>query len=1238
MANQPRPTWQKRTLRWSCYIFILLALLAVTSWLALPALIKKIAVEQTQEKIGRKLHIGDISFNPFILALRARDIILYEPDQTTSSLSIKELTLNASSTSLLRLAPIVDEIRLTEPSVHVVRLGAEGIGRYNFSDIIDRIEAMPKSDGRTLFSLANLQLQNGALRLDDNVTGKTIDIRSLNVGVPFISNMPHSVDTFVQPTLSMTVNGTPFSLKGRSKPFASSLDTTLALDIDQLDVISYLPFVPVALPVRLESATLSTHLDITFSRDDKKPQVALDGNVTLTNVTLLEKNAAPLLKAGSISAQINKLNLLTLDGTIDQLSIDKPQLWAEMNAKGELNWSRLTTTATAPKPVAPPRKDSASATGNTKAQTDKPVATTTLLPQITLHKLIVREGSVKWSDDANATPRQLLQFTSLTLDAQDVSTRTDATPAKVNLSFVENGQGSVQFTGTLAPLKGNVSGKAVLKAVQLSNYQHYINRALSANLSGKVSAQAELQIAAGQPQLNQLGIEIDDLKLMPGSRSATGAVSAKSIILDNAALNLQSRKVEAQSLRIVGLNGDVRRDAKGELNLKRLIAKNDKPGAGKSAPVSGNTVGKTTNAPSEAGWQARLHTLSIAESSIAYEDQGVSPAQKLRVDSVNLKIDSLSTQLDQANTVSLQAVLNKSGKLSVSGQVSPQLKSVTLSLDARDMPLAPFQSFFTEYLNVTLTRGTLNTKGKLTMTPPVNKQTLSLRYNGAASLNNFRALDKITSSDFLRWRTLDLQGIDTKIGGTPLVSLKKITLSDFYARAILSDQGKLNLQDIFVSKGQPASSLTSAQTGDAASSSTVAGTTTSPTPVTSPSSSPGAPIIRIGQTVLQRGNINFTDNFVKPNYTANMTGMSGNIGSIASDNVQPATIDLRGKIDNDAPLQISGALNPLAKPMFLDIKASANGVQLSRLTPYSAKYAGYPITKGKLSMDVEYKIENEKLVAQNDVRIEQLTFGDHVDGPDVTKLPVMLAVSLLKDRNGNINLNLPVSGSLSDPQFSIGGIILRVFINLIVKAVTSPFALISSMFGSGSDVELSYVEFAPGSSEITPEIRKKLDTLGYALHQRPALKIDITGRVDPTVDDAGLRVELLNRKMRALQRRDLAENGGRPTSENPLSDAETVKYLEKVYKDETFKKPRNMIGLTKSLPPEDMKKLIIENTHISPDDLRSLAQRRADLVRNYLQDQSEISADRIFLIAPKLTADGIEDKGPTSRVDLSLQQ
>ena len=1252
MKNHPRALWQLRRVRWSVYGAVTLLALALISALALPSLIKRIAIEQTQEKIGRKLSIGDVKFNPFILALTVNDLTLYEADQTTIAFSAKEVLVNASITSALRLAAVLDEVKLVAPNVHLVRLSNEGIGRYNFSDILDRIEAMPKSDSPTLFSLANLQLVNGMISFDDKVTEKRIDIRALNLGVPLLSNLPGNIDTFVQPHLSATINGTPLQLKGRSKPFSSTEETVLAIDIDKLDLVNYLPFVPVTLPVKVQSALLSTKLDLSFSRADNRPHISLSGKASLADLAIAENNAAQLLKAGSINVNIKQLDVMQMQGVIEELSIDKPEIWANLNNKGQLNWARLSGNQTTP-----PTTKSASSSSAEK----------TTAPAISILKLALQEGRINWSDSANATPRQQVQLDDIKVEAENISTAADAKPATLKLSLKENDQGELTFDGEVAPLKGNINGTASIKALQLSNYQNYLNASLNGLISGLLSTQTHIQITDGRVKVDKLNVELNKLKLTSKTKSAddssTGKgskgnkagkdsnniIAAQSIALTNASLDLQGHKADAESLRINGLDSTLKRDAKGAFNLQELFV-----AGGKNSGTSNDTTSSTTSSPTALPttantavapktnpapvWQTRLTTLALSDSSLSYEDAGVGPTQKLRLEGINLKVDNLSSTLDQVIKLSLQSKFNQNGSLNINGQAAAKLKNLDLVLDVANLPLAPFQSYFTDYLNVTLRSGTLSSKGKLSLTPPLNQQAFALQYNGSADVNNFRAQDKLSNNDFLRWRNLGLQGIAAKIADKPVIVLDKIALSDFYARAILSEDGKLNLQDIIVSKDEPKSSLTAPPVSTDKASTTVDSTTTSIAPVTPAAPAPNAAIIRIGQTTLQGGNINFTDNFVKPNYSANMTGMSGTIGSIASDKPQPATIDLNGKIDNDAPLKISGTLNPLFKPMFLDIKASANGVQLPRLTPYSAKYAGYPITKGKLSMDVEYKIENDKLVAQNSVRIEQLTFGDHVDGPNVTKLPVMLAISLLKDRDGTINLNLPISGSLSDPQFSIGGIVMRVFVNLIVKAVTSPFSLISSMFGGSEAGELSYVEFEPGSSELTQTIRNKLDTLGYAMHQRPALKIDVMGRVDPAVDDAGLRHEIINNKMRDLKRKEIIEKEGQPSGSIDLNKNEHDRYLEKLYKGEKFKKPRNMIGFAKTLPPEEMKQLMVDNTPITEDDLRNLAQRRADLIRNYLQDQSIISADRIFLIAPKLNAEGIKDKGPTSRVELTLQQ
>ncbi|MBB3211359.1 outer membrane protein OmpA-like peptidoglycan-associated protein [Herbaspirillum sp. Sphag1AN] len=1201
MSQPPRPSrpvWLRRSIRWGSVILSLWLLFALVSWLSLPALIKKTAIEQTQEKIGRRLSIEQIHFNPFQLSITADNVVLYEEDQVTPAFSAQELLINASSTSLVRVSAIFDEVKLVAPKLHLVRLNADGFGHYNFSDVLDRVLALPKSEDKTYFSLANLNLQKGSIAFDDKVTGKTIAIEKLNIGIPQLSNLPRNIDTFVQPNLSMTVNGTPFSLKGRSKPFADSLDTVLAIDIDQLDIASYLPFSPVALPVAIQSASLSTRLDLHFSRNATQPQISMDGNIRLANLAVQDKNAAPLLKLDAIEAQIKQFDPIHLNGVIDEIKIDHPQLWADLNQRGELNWMQI-------------GKDRSVAQSKTSAETAKDKL---LLPAMTVNKFSLHDGLVNWTDAANASPRQTIQLDNINIVGTKLATPSNAPPGTISVSMRENGQGTIGLTGEVTPTTGNINAQIRLSAIQLSGYQHYLSRALNGRLSGELSGQTTLQSDGKNIRLSKLGLTLNNLQANVNTTATTPRnkpiISISNIALEDASLDMQSRRIDASALHIAGLKGDLQRSTNGSINLLELIA------TPPASPHPATVESAQTTMPNTPAWQARLGTFALTDGTVSYQDASVVPTQKLRVSSVDLKVNNLSSTLDQSSKISLQAKLNQVGKLIITGQSAPHLKSVALDLDAQNLPIAPFQSYFTDYLNVSLTSGTISAKGKLALTPPLGKQKLALSYDGGGNLGNLRLLDKLSGADFLKWRALNLQGIHAKIGEEPKIILDKVSLSDFYARAILSDQGQLNLQNILVHKDD----------------------SNSASPATTSASTGKPALIRIGQTVLQDGNINYTDNFVKPNYSANMTGMSGSIGSIASDQSTPAAIDLHGKIDNDAPLQISGTLNPLFKPMFLDIKASANGVQLPRLTPYSAKYAGYPITKGKLSMDVQYKIENDKLVAQNDIRIEQLSFGDHVDGPNVTKLPVMLAISLLKDRNGNIELNLPISGSLSDPQFSIGGVILRVIGNLIVKAVTSPFALINSLFGNGHSDELNTIEFAPGSAELTASIRNKLDTLGYALHQRPALKIDVMGRVDPATDMDGLRLDQLNQKILSLKRLDSAKKRNQSdTDAEQVTEDERNKYVGQIYDSSRFKKPRNVIGLAKTLPAEQMQEFILRTMQISEDDLRDLAQRRADLVRNYLQDQSIIAADRIYLIAPKLNAEGINDKSTGSRVELIMK-
>jgi len=597
----------------------------------------------------------------------------------------------------------------------------------------------------------------------------------------------------------------------------------------------------------------------------------------------------------------------------------------------------------------------------------------------------------------------------------------------------------------------------------------------------------------------------------------------------------------------------------------------------------------------------------------------------IKADDLNIKLDNISTQFDHPIKVAMHATLNKTGKFIVDGSVAE--KAMQLNVNVQNFAIAPLQPYFTEFLNISIAKGSVSTKGKVAWKAPAE-----MHFSGGFKLANLASTDKENDADFLKWKLLDISGIDVNLGGKqPSIRLGKINLTDYYARAILSEKGKLNLQDILVHAQPQPSAIAETAAAPDASGSVV--TVSVPVPVPpNPSATPEVkPIITIGEIDLSNGIINYTDNFVKPHYSMRMTGMKGTVGTIRSDQPQSAPINIDGKVDDEAPIAISGSLNPLFSPMLLDMKLTTAGVDLPSLTTYALKYAGYPIIKGKLSLNVEYHIKDNQLDATNSLMIDQLTFGDKVDGPDATHLPVPFLVSLLTDSNNQINLDLPISGTLNDPQFSIGGLIVKVFINLIGKVVTSPFSLLAHAFGGGGE-EMAYIEFDPGSAKLTQAAKDKLDKLAKVLAQKPQLKMDITGRADMSFDNAGLREHILDSQIKKSKSLESEESDG-----SVITEADRVRAIDKIYSAGKFDKPRNMIGFAKSIPVAEQEKLIIANTKITDDDIRALALRREAVVHSYLTDTDHITPDRLFSIAPKLSGEGIKDKGAISRVDFDLK-
>ena len=700
-------------------------------------------------------------------------------------------------------------------------------------------------------------------------------------------------------------------------------------------------------------------------------------------------------------------------------------------------------------------------------------------------------------------------------------------------------------------------------------------------------------------------IEISEIsyRVDLGDRAKIGSMAVKGMRLDLAGHRVDIAEVGTHEIRMLLV-----RNKEGKVEWL-------------SSPVlkTVRTAGKELS--DDRPWLANVGKVTVDDLVLRVEDQSTKPAAVQVIDGFSLAAENLSTEPGKKGNISLKSRINQKGSLKVDGSVQLMPLQTTLKVETQAIPVLPLQPYFTDFLNIELTRGQVSNSGEVTA--QMDKDGLNAGYKGSLTLGDLIAVDKVNNADFLKWKSLYLGGIDFRL--QPMaVNVGEVALTDFYSRLILSKEGRLNLQDIVRTSQaatakvtEPAASANPPKTAEA-----------------TPGAKPAALPIKIGKITLQGGTVNFSDFFVKPNYTVNMTKVAGRVSGLSSAADSVADLELRGSYANSAPVQVVGKLNPLAAKSFLDIKADVKGVDLVAFSPYSGKYAGYNIDKGKLSLNVAYKLENNQLTAENRLFIDQLTFGDKVESPDATKLPVNLAIALLKNNRGEIDLNLPISGSLDDPEFSIGGLVIKVIINLFVKAVTSPFALLGSMFGGGE--ELSNIEFGPGRATFDDAGTKRLESLAKALNERDSLKLEITGHADPEADKEGIKRVAIERAVKAEKLKDQLKKGGEGASVDAIevAAAEYPVYLQRAYKEAKFPKPRNLIGMQKDLPVEEMEKLMLANTPVTDEDVQQLALRRAENVQGWLIDEGKVPAERIFLVEPKAEAG---EKGKGSRVDFSLR-
>ena len=1193
-----------RTRKVAIWLVASVVTISVLVGLVAPPLLRGKIAGELSKKLHRPVTIEQIKINPYTLTVTVRGFLMREKQGPVPALSFDELFVNLELRSLMRLAPVIEELRLVKPYVNLVRYQDS---KYNVQDLIDEFTSGP-SGPTPRFALNNIQVIDGKIDFDDQPEQTKHSITALKIGVPFISSLPSDVEIKVKPEFAAVINGAPFYLAGDSTtPFKDSLESTLSIKLDKLEIAKYLEYSPVTLNFKVPSGQLSGKVTATFKSAAKTGStLALSGNLNVDALEMLQPSAAPLLKLPHFDVVVDPFEVFANKISLKSIKSKGLELHIGRDRKGEINLFNLVAPAANAQPATAKKDDG------------KPF-------DYQIEEIVFDGVTIYFADEQPQLPYKT-RLDNVTFKVTGLSSEAGK-KANIDLSFETDGKEKVSHSGTVQLKPLLVEGKLDIEALRAAALSPYYRDALAAEVKDgflDLSTQYSFEDKPDQPdfKLSGLNANLRNFRLElagqpePLWRAATLAIK-------DATVDVAKKTVLIALLEGKNGNGYIQRDKDGNVNFSKIAKPAPAPASPPPAPKAGDE------------WKIEAKQIALDRFRINVDDRGLATPAKLNLSELSIRGSDFSTAKNRPAKLTIRTKINNTGALVLTGTAMANPPSAKLAVDGQNIELLPFQPYLENQVNFLLTGGQIGTKGNLVFDGS-GVGPAKVGYDGSVDVADFATIEKSNSNDLVKWKSLNLNALQFNLDPFKL-SIGEINLGDFYSRLILGADGKMNLQKLTPeseeTKTEPVAEKTAAKAPEAK------------TPDKPEPSAPAAPNsdkpITIGKINLTSGNVNFTDLFIKPNYNANLTSVQGTISELKPE--APGDIDIQARLDNAAPVVIKGKLNPLSKELFLDIVADAKEIELSPMTPYSGRYVGYGIEKGKLSFNVKYKLENRKLSAENKIILNQLTFGEKIDSPDATKLPVLFAVNLLKDRNGVIDIDLPISGSLDDPQFSVGGIVWRIIVNILTKAVTAPFSLLGAVFSGGgsSGEELSYIEFDNGRASLNEVGKSKIATLAKALNNRPSINLELIGRVDPASDLEGLKRVGIERKAKAQKLRELVRQGQaqRSVDDVQFEKDEYQKYLKAAYGEESFPKPRNLIGLAVDLPVAEMEKLMLQHAKATDEDMRQLASQRAQAVRDALMATGQVGADRLFIVAAKPL--GSEEqaklKGKPNRVDFNMK-
>lgn len=823
------------------------------------------------------------------------------------------------------------------------------------------------------------------------------------------------------------------------------------------------------------------------------------------------------------------------------------------------------------------------------------------------------DGYVHFQDLRPSEPIEFL-YNALNFELKNLSTLPEDN-ADMTLVAVGPAGGQIDWVGRISLVPITSEGTLKVTDGKMKVWWPYVRDALPLVLKdGNFSLDTHYKLSLDKG--TELLLDNTSLSVAPFAIDAPDGrplVRLKKLDVSETSIDLAKQLVTVGKIRSEGLETWAARESDGQLDWQKLFASQPSKSDEKKtqeekqqpATASGAETAAAPAAPSKP-WQVLLRDTQLRDYRIHLADKVPKEPVALEVGPLNLDMTNFDSLNQSPFNLKLDTGLGKQGKITAEGEVNLAPVRAKLNVTTRDIDLRVAQSYVTPFIRLEVRSGMLNTDLAVDLK---STEPLALGITGKAQVDQLHTLDTLKSRDFVKWQRLNVDGVNFQLGDS--LSIASVNLEQPYARFVIADDRTTNIDDLLIP--QPADGSPAPAPAKGAS---------KPATAAKPASNEKPMGIHIGEVNINNGSANFADFSLTPNFATAVQQLNGKIGTLDNRQDKPAPVDIKGKVDRYAPVTIKGALNPFNPLASLDIATSFKRVELTTLTPYSGKFAGYRIRKGRLNLDLHYLITKGQLKAENKVVVEQLQLGEKVDSPDAVNLPLKLAVALLKDVDGKISIELPVTGDLNNPQFSVMPIVWQTLRNLVVKAAAAPFKFIAGLVSGGGSEDLGTVAFAPGSDELSGEAQGSLDKLAAALKERPALRLEIEGTSAEASDGPLIAQQRLEREYQSTYYKILQRRGDKvpaQASDLKVPDNEKPPMLEGIYRTRLKgQPPAEWVDLGKEERQNKMRDAVLKSWSSSALLLRQLGQARAGSIKDYLVDKGQLADDRVYFVDASL--------------------